>query len=233
MSVCCVTVVIPTLNERENLPRAVVSAAAADEIIVADGGSDDDTREWARAQPGVRVVEAPRGRGAQLAAGARIATGDVLLFLHADCRLPGDAWDRIAAALADPRTVGGCFLVRFAETEPRSLAWTALAISLHSRFTKTATGDQAVFVRRAVYDAMEGFAPWPLFEDVNFVARLRRRGRFVVLPQSVTISARRWQTLGVGRTNLRMVLLWCGYRLGVPPAALKRWFADIRPARQP
>lgn len=226
------SVVIPTLDERVALPEAVASIPPGAEIVVVDGGSADGTREWVRSQPGLRLVDAARGRGTQLAAGASAATGDTLLFLHADCRLPEGAGGALAAALEDPRVVGGCFRVRFAGPVRPALAWTAAAINTHTRCTRTATGDQAIFVRRADHDALGGFRPWPLFEDVDFVERLRRRGRFVVLPEQVTLSARRWEAHGVGRTNLLMVRLWLDYRRGVAPDALKRRYADVRPARR-
>jgi rSAM/selenodomain-associated transferase 2 len=224
MSLSKVSVIIPALNERENLPHATRSAVGACEVLVVDGGSTDGTRAWAVSRPGVILLDAPRGRGPQLAAGASAATGDILLFLHADCQLPLGALDMIRASAA----TGGCFRVRFAESAPRSLGRTAWAINLHSALTRTATGDQALWVRREVYHSLGGFSPWPLFEDVDFGDRLRRAGRFEVLPLEVTISARRWLTHGVGRTNLLMILLWIGYRLGVPPARLKRWFHDAR-----
>jgi rSAM/selenodomain-associated transferase 2 len=224
-----VSIIIPALNERSNLPTTVASLPAGVEVLVVDGGSTDGTREWVLSKPYLRLLDAPRGRGPQLAAGAQAATGDILLFLHADCQLPKGALDTILAAGA----TAGCFSVRFAESEPFSLTATAWAINTHSRLTRTATGDQAIWCSRAAYNDLGGFSPWPLFEDVDFVDRLKRRGRFVVLPQKVTISARRWLTLGVGRTNLLMIVLWCGYRLGVPPTTLKRWFRDVRPKKQP
>lgn len=217
--------IIPALNERENLPDAIASVFGACEILVVDGGSTDGTREWAQSQPGVTLLDAPRGRGPQLAAGAARASGDILLFLHADCQLPEGALDAVRACHA----VGGCFRVRFAEREPRSLALTAWFINGHSTWTRTATGDQAIWVRRETYRALGGFSPWPLFEDVDFVDRLKRVGRFEVFSLEVTVSARRWLTWGVGRTNLLMAALWIGYRIGVSPARLKSWFHDVRP----
>lgn len=222
------SVIIPVLNERDNLPTTIASLPTGVEVLVVDGGSTDGTREWVLSQPSLRLLDAPRGRGSQLAAGAKAAAGEVLLFLHADCQLPNGALDTIQTSTA----MGGCFCVRFAEREPFSLTATAWAINAHSQLTSTATGDQAIWCFRVAYDALGGFSPWPLFEDVDFVDRLKKQARFVVLPQKVTISARRWLTLGVGRTNLLMVTLWCGYRLGVPPTTLKRWFRDVRPKAQ-
>ncbi len=223
-----ISVIIPTLNERDSLPLSVAAISGAGEIIIADGGSDDGTHEWVQAQPTLHLVDAVRGRGNQLAAGAKAATGEILLFLHADCVLPPGALALIRRTLADERIAGGCFSVCFAETDSLSLAATSWAINLHSRLTRTATGDQAIFVRRGAYQKAGGFPDWPLFEDVRFIEKLRRLGKFAVLPNTITISARRWQTLGAARTNTLMICLWIGYRLGISPAALKRRFVDVR-----
>jgi rSAM/selenodomain-associated transferase 2 len=234
-----VSVVIPALNERENLPRAVAAVRAAlpgAAIVVVDGGSHDGTPDWVRRSAGVRLIVSPtRGRGPQMNAGAAAPPPecDVLVFLHADTLLPPDAGERIADALRDPGTAGGCFAVRFAETTPASLPLTAALINLQSRVRRAATGDQAIWVRRDRWEALGGFRAWPLFEDIEFVDRLKRRfGRcaFVVLPgAAVAISARRWQEFGVARTSLWMCLLWIGYKAGISPVRLKRLFTDVRP----
>jgi rSAM/selenodomain-associated transferase 2 len=223
------SIIIPVLNERHYLPAmfAALTNLGAYEVIVVDGGSTDGSREYLNQQRNALVIDGERGRGTQLTAGAQIATGDVLVFLHCDCLLPPDGPKRIAQALASDAIVGGCFLVRFVEQYPRSLRLVAWGINGRTRFTHTATGDQAIFVRRSVYEAVGGFAAWPLFEDVDLVARIKRRGRFVVLSTAVTISARRWMTNGVWRTTLLMYALRAGYYAGISPFRLKRWFKDI------
>jgi hypothetical protein len=168
-------------------------------------------------------------------AGAAAAdeTNNVLLFIHADCLVPADALLRIANAVSNPAHAGGCFQVRFAESYSASLSFTATLINLQSRLRRSATGDQAIWVRRSVWAALGGYKAWPLFEDIEFVDRLKKRfGRnaFVILPgNAVTISARRWREFGVFRTSLWMVLLWLGYKIGISPFRLKQWFADVRP----
>lgn len=228
-----ISIVIPALNERESLPATARAARAAfpdARIVVADGGSADGTREWVVSQSDLQMIDCPvRGRGPQMNAGAAQAGGDVLLFLHADCLLPADARRAVEAALADPRVVGGCFGVRFTETRPRSLPFTAALINAQSRLRRRATGDQGIFVRRGAWDQCGEYKLWPLFEDIDFVTRLKRVGDFRVVREKVTISARRWLEFGVGRTSLLMVALWIAYRLGVSPVRLKRWFSDIRP----
>lgn len=224
------SIIIPVLNERHCLPImfAALRQLGADEVIVVDGGSTDGSREYLHQQASFRVIEAECGRGMQLNAGARIATGDVLLFLHCDCVLPQDSLQEIVRALASDTVAGGCFLVRFTEQNPGSLRLVAWGINSRSRLTRTGTGDQAIFLRRSVYEALGGFAAWPLFEDIDLVARIKQRGRFVVLPKSATISARRWLTYGVWRTTLLMYALRAGYYAGVSPFRLKEWFDDIR-----
>jgi len=197
------------------------------EVIVVDGGSTDGTQEYLRQQKHARVIETQPGRGNQMNAGARMATGDVLLFLHSDCVLPGTAPAQLREALTDQKTVAGCFLVRFAERS-HALRLVAWGINRRTLWTRTATGDQALFMRRSAYDLTGGFPSWPLFEDVEMVSRIKRQGRFVVLAKPVTISARRWTTLGVWRTTLMMYALRLGYHAGISPFKLKQWFADIR-----
>src|SRR5581483_1621029 len=156
------------------------------------------------------------------------SAGAALLFLHGDCLLPPGATQLIARALSDKSVAGGCFLIGFAERRPPSLGLIARGINARTIVTRTGTGDQAIFVRQEVYEAVGGFRPWPLFEDVDIVARIRRRGKFVVLRSAVTISARRWIAHGPWRTTFLMYALRVGYWLGIPPARLKQWFVDVR-----
>ncbi len=226
-----VSVIIPVWNERPNLEACVASVRTAlpeAEIIVADGGSTDGSREWLGAAPGVRLVVAPRGKGPQQNAGAGAATGDVLLFLHADSALSGEAGEQLHRALRDPTVAGGCFCVRFAERRPWSLHVLAWGMNARARAFHWSYGDQALFVRRVVFEAVGGFPDWPLFEDFELVCRLKRRGRFTVLPAPLTLSARRFQKYGVWRTLWLVLVLHVGFRLGVSPARLKRCFVDVR-----
>lgn len=228
------TVIIPALNERHGLPDTVARVQAClpeAQIVVADGGSTDGTREWILERPALLLTDAPRGRGPQMNAGAEAASGDVLLFLHADCLLPTEAEAQISSALADPATVGGAFGVRFPDSGGAAMPRLARLINFRSRLVSEATGDQAIFLRRAAFEAAGGFPEWPLFEDMALVSKVKRLGRFRVLPAAVTISPRRWEAHGVWRASLLMCLLYVGYKVGVAPKTLKQWFVDVRPPR--
>lgn len=229
-----ISVVIPVLNEKEDLPctlKALAEFSDLYEIIIVDGGSTDGTREsLADDLPAhARVIDSPRGRGTQLNAGARAATGDVILFLHADTRLPPHAVQQITKALRDQEVAGGGFCVRFQENEPWTLRVVAAGINLRTRLFRSPTGDQAIFCRRPTFAAAGGFAQWPVFEDVDFVQLLKRLGSFAIIPSHVTTSARRYITWGVLRTVFLMYALRVGFWLGVSPFRLHRWFRDVRP----
>ncbi len=222
------SVIVPTLDEEQVLDAtlALVRAGAIHELIVVDGGSRDATRAVA-ARRADRVLSARAGRAAQMNAGAAAASGDVLLFLHADTLLPERFTDAIAAALADPEIVAGRFDVRLAGRSP-TLAVVATMMNLRSRWTRIATGDQAIFVRREVFDAIGGYDAVPLFEDVRLSAALKRRGRVACLRDRVTTSGRRWERRGPVRTILLMWTLRLAHALGVAPARLRRAYDDVR-----
>lgn len=199
------------------------------ELIVVDGGSLDRTVELARSVDGVRVVVCQQAnRGWQMNQGAQIAASGVLLFLHADVTLPAEALRGIWQVLDDESVLGGCFQICFPADANLSLRWVAWGINLRTRWFKTATGDQAIFVRRQIFNEIGGYETFPLMEDIALFTELKRRGKVVVLNQQVEISPRRWLQYGVWRTVLLMYLLRFGYWLGVHPATLKRFFLDVR-----
>jgi GT2 family glycosyltransferase len=154
-------------------------------------------------------------------AGAAAASGDVLLFLHADTHLPPDAGTLVASALADPRVVAGSFFLGFDSTHPL-LRLSSIASRLNVRWTTY--GDQAFFFRRAVFEQVGGFAPVPLFEDVELQERVRNLGRCVKIQRPVISSARRFLRVGIVRQQLRNALLLAAYHLGVSPARLAVWY---------
>lgn len=229
-----ISVVIPTLNERGNLPQALLALAEFPdlyEIIVVDGGSADGTREWLlnHLPPNGHALDGPRGRGGQLNTGARAATGDAVLFLHADTRLPANAVQQITEALFEAEVGGGGFIMRFQESAPWTLRLVEAGINLRTRLFRAPTGDQAIFSRQSAFVAAGGFAEWPIFEDVDFVQRLKRVGSFAVVPVQVTTSARRYVAWGILRTVLLMYALRVAFWMGVSPFRLHRWFQDVRP----
>ena len=222
------SVIVPTLDEALALVPTLGAARqpGVHELLVVDGGSGDDTVAVARTLAD-RVLVVPRGRATQMNAGAAVASGDVLLFLHADTRLPAGYPVMVAQALARAAVVGGRFDVRL---DAPGVAYRVLgrAISLRSRLTGVSTGDQAIFVRRAVFEQLGGYPPVPLMEDVAFCRALKRTGAVACLRTSVLTSARRWERHGLARTVLLMWGLRAAYYAGVSPARLARAYGDAR-----
>ena len=221
-----ISIVIPALDEAPNLERLLPDLRArfaAAEIVLVDGGSADATAATAARFPEVRLLVSPRGRARQMNAGARQARGDVLLFLHADTRLPDGALAAVDAAVRDPGVVAGRFDIRFDNARPvfRMIAW---FMNQRSRWSGISTGDQAIFVCREAFETLGGYPDMPLMEDVELCRRLKRRGRIAALRLRVTTSARKWEREGATRTILLMWLLRFLYLAGVAPARLHRWY---------
>ena len=223
-----ISVIVPVLNEEATIAPTLRSLLALkpDEIIVVDGGSGDRTREIA-ARFDIQVLSSERGRARQMNHGAAYAGGDILLFLHADTRLPASAFADIAAALADPRCVGGRFDVEL-EGDRWMLKLVGALINCRSRATQVGTGDQAIFVRREVFLRMGGYPDIPLMEDIALCRALKRMGGIACLRSRVVTSARRWENDGVARTIVRMWTLKLLYLAGVSPARLRQFYADTR-----
>ena len=215
------SIVIPALNEAERIDAALQALAALRrrgcEVIVVDGGSSDRTRELAEPLCD-RVVSAARGRAVQMNAGAHHASGDALLFLHADTRLPPDGEILIRDALM--HHLWGRFDVEI-ESRHRALKVVACAMNLRSRLSGIATGDQAIFVRR---DAFPGFEDIPLMEDIAFSKTMKRRGAPACLRSRVRTSGRRWESRGVLRTVVLMWRLRLLYYFGARPERLARLY---------
>jgi rSAM/selenodomain-associated transferase 2 len=216
------SIVVPLLNEAPRLSGQLASLQpmirAGDEVILADGGSDDDSVAIAEAA-GFTVVKAPRGRARQMNAGAALATGEVLLFLHADTRLPEQAHACIEHALANGKHVWGRFDVRISG-RAYMLRVVGSLMNLRSRLSGIATGDQAMFVTRACFENLRGFPDQPLMEDIELSMRLRALSWPACVSRRVTTSGRRWETRGVWRTILLMWRLRWDYWRGVPAQKL-------------
>jgi rSAM/selenodomain-associated transferase 2 len=217
------SIVIPALDEAANLAGLLPDLARAcpeTEVLVVDGGSRDGTADVVARHPGVRLLTAARGRARQMNAGAAVAAGDALLFLHADTRLPPEADRAVLAALA--AHPWGRFDLAIDSDDPR-LAVIAFFINRRSRLSGIATGDQAIFVRR---DAFPGFPPIALMEDVAFSRTMKAVAPPACLAERVLTSARRWERRGVARTVLLMWRLRYDYWRGADPDELARRYAD-------
>jgi rSAM/selenodomain-associated transferase 2 len=216
------SIIMPVLNEAEGIAAALQALAPllahGAQVVVVDGGSTDDTVVRAVAA-GVPLIHAPRGRALQMNAGAQQATGDVLLFLHADTLLPPYADQLIRQALAAGQQVWGRFDVHISG-RPRPLRVIAAFMNLRSRSTGIATGDQAMFMTRAAFDAVGGFPVQALMEDIEMSRRLLRLSRPACLRARVLTSGRRWESRGVWRTLLLMWRLRFAYWRGAAPERL-------------
>lgn len=210
--------VIPVLNETDQIPDLArnlrTNLAPGHEILLVDGGSDDGTPAAAQAH-GLRLITAATGRARQLNAGARATQRPLLLFLHADTRLPMGADRLVQEALAMPGPVWGRFDVAIAGRHP-ALPLVAALMNERSRLTGIATGDQALFMHRKAFDAVSGFPDQPLMEDIEISRRLKRISRPACLRQRVQTSGRRWEQGGVAATILLMWRLRFAYWRGVP-----------------
>ena len=224
-----VSVVIPALNEASRIEgtlAAVTALSGPKEVLVVDVGSVDET--VARAARAARVLCSAPGRAAQMNTGAEAATGDALFFLHADTIPPPGNLDAIRSALADPSVEAGAFRLAFDK-------WTPLLrfYSFCTRFHRPSLcfGDRGLFVRRSVFETLGGFAPIPIFEDLELVRRLHRRGGFRFLPGYVVTAARRFERNGPLRQQMRNLYLWLHFMRGSDPerlAHLYRYSSDVR-----
>lgn len=225
------SIVIPTLNEERHLPATLGSLRGLEnvEAIVADGGSEDDTVSIAR-EHGAAVVTSRPGRGRQMNSGAALASGETLLFLHADARPPRDVYQQIRTTLA-PGVAAGAFHLGI-DSPRRGLRWVERGANLRARLFQLPYGDQGLFLTAARFFAWGGFANLPLMEDVEFCRRLRRQDHIRLAPGQVTASARRWHQHGILKTTLLNQCYLTAYLLGVSPQRLARQYYARRPGQQ-
>jgi len=218
-----ISIIIPTLNEEENIAACLASTQNAShaERIVADGGSRDRTVEIALAC-GARVLTSPACRARQMNAGAEAASGDLFIFLHADTRLPGDFDGCVREILARPGVAAGAFEFRL-DMSSRGLQIIERVANWRSRRLQMPYGDQAIFIRSALFHEMGGFPDLAIMEDFEFIRRLQKKGHILTAPYPAITSARRWSRLGLWKTTLINELVVVAYYLGISPARIRHW----------
>ncbi len=223
-----VSIIVPTVNEESRIAtnlHSLMELFGEKEILVVDGGSEDRTVEIA-ASLGVRVIRCERGRGFQIQTGAGEAQGEALWFVHADTRPESGALEQIEQALHDPGVVGGNFSLIFEGSHYSARQMTRVYPYL--RWLGLIYGDAGIFIKRAVYEAIGGCRPYPLFEDLDLVRRMRRHGKFVHLEARVFTSSRRFGGTQYARVWAVWITLQVLYWIGVSPYRLARWYRHAR-----
>ena len=196
------------------------------EVIISDGGSDDETRNIAN-KFSRHVINGSSGRAAQMNTGAAVATGDILLFLHADSRLEPKSYQKMLKAMANPKWLGGAFTLSI-ESDKWSLKLITLLANIRSKYFGLAYGDQGFFVRKEVFRNMKGFPLIPICEDLDFYRRLRKEGPVILLKEKAHTSPRRWVQEGIFFTTARNIVIAVLFGLGFPPHILTKWYLAIR-----
>lgn len=224
-----ISVVVPAYNEEQALPatlRSLLAQPGAYEVIVVDGGSTDRTCEIVRAESNVRLLTAPKGRASQMNAGAKEGGGDLLLFLHADTVLPEGALARLNLLEADSSVQAGGFLHRFSGHDWR-LRLVSFLDNFRCRHSRIVYGDQALFVRRALFERLGGFPDQPILEDVAFCEKLVRVATPILLAPPVVTDSRKFVKMGIWRSFARvlLIILHVEFRLPVLP---RSFFQDVR-----
>ena len=223
-----ISVIIPVLNEAASIVGVVQQALTGEniEVIISDGGSQDQT--LAKIQPlDVLVIHSAPGRAQQMNQGAKQATGEILLFLHADTQLPDQFDEYIRYYLTQPRTLAGAFQLKIIGNL-RGIRWVEKMVNWRSRFLQFPYGDQAIFLKATTFWQLGGFPPLPIMEDFELVQQLRKQGKIAIVPVAVQTSGRRWQQLGVFKTTLFNQLIIIGYFLGISPHRLARFYRHHR-----
>ena len=223
-----VSIIVPTLNEELVLEKTLTQfqQLSPHELIVSDGGSDDGTRNIA-GRFSHRVITGSAGRALQMNVGADEATGDILLFLHADSRIEPESYRKMLQCMQNPKWIGGAFTLCI-ESGKWSLKLIALLANIRSKYFGLAYGDQGFFVRKEVFKDMNGFSPLPICEDLDFYHRLRKKGPVILLKEKAHTSPRRWIKEGILFTTARNTLIAVLFGLGFPPHILTKWYLALR-----
>ncbi len=219
-----ISIIIPAINEAGNIKEAIATTQANPniEVIVVDGGSSDDTVAIAQSL-NVKVISSSPGRAVQMNAGAVAASGEILLFLHADTRLPTGFDEMICTALQQPGIVAGAFKLLI-DASLLSLRWVEWGVNVRSHFYQMPYGDQAIFLTKEVFQQIGSFPELPIMEDFELMRRLKRIGRIVIISTPVVTSARRWLQKGVLKTTLLNQIVIIAYLLGVSPERICSWY---------
>ena len=223
-----VSIIVPTLNEELVLENTLthIQQLSPHELIVSDGGSNDYTYRIAD-RFSHRVITGSAGRALQMNAGANEATGDLLLFLHADSRIEPESYRKMLEYMKNPKWIGGAFTLCI-ESGKWSLKLIALLANIRSKYFGVAYGDQGFFVRKEVFKDMNGFSPIPICEDLDFYYRLRKKGSVILLKEKAHTSPRRWTNEGIFFTTVRNFIVAVLFGLGFPPHILTKWYLAIR-----
>ena len=222
------SIIIPTLNEARYLSEtlAQIQQLSSHEIIISDGGSNDNTLKIA-SKFTQNLIKGSAGRALQMNAGAQVATGDLLLFLHADSYIERASYQKMLAAMKKTEVLGGAFSLLI-DSDRWALQIINQFANLRSRYLGRAYGDQAFFVKKHVFQEMKGFTEFPICEDLDFYKRLKFLGPVVLLKEEVLTSPRRWINEGIWFTTIRNILIATLFELGFPPRILTKWYQTIR-----
>ena len=223
-----VSIIVPTLNEAQGLRDTLtqIQQLCPHELVVSDGGSDDNTLKIAKKFT-EHVVRGPAGRALQMNAGAQIATGDIFIFLHADSLIEPASYEKMLHSLKSSEKIGGAFSLCI-DSDKWSLRLITRLANLRSKYLGMAYGDQAFFVKNSTFQQMNGFAEFPICEDIDFFKRLRKLGPVILLKEKSLTSPRRWMKEGIWFTTLRNILIMILFKLGFPPRILTKWYQAIR-----
>ena len=218
-----ISIIIPVLNEAAIIKQTLEQFDRSEvEVVVVDGGSQDNTVAIAQRMAQVITIEG-KGRAGQMNAGADLARSEILLFLHADTRLPANFIELVTQTLDRKNTVAGAFELAI-NGRDTSLRWIERLVKMRSRLFSLPYGDQAIFISKKAFIEAGGFADLAIMEDFEFIKRVKKKGKIAIAPAAVTTSGRRWQKLGVWQTTLINQLIIAGYYLGISPTKLGNFY---------
>lgn len=219
-----ISVIVPVLNEAQNI-KSILTGLLDNpdiEIIVIDGGSQDRTREVVR-ELRVKLAISERGRARQMNLGASLAKGDILLFLHADTKLPRHFEKSVIQTLSKPKVIAGAFSLKI-DGQLRGIKLIESMVNWRSRFLQLPYGDQAIFITKENFQQVGGFPDLPIMEDFELILRLKKMGKIAIAPSYVITSARRWEKLGIWQTTFINQRIIMAYLLGIPVDKIATWY---------